>query len=112
MKTIALPIILGIFAACGHHNTPSEPYETDSFVTKSGKTVKFHALVHASIRIEYDGKEIEIDPMHQLGDLTIDYGAFPKADFILVTHDHYDHLDTMAIATLTNYVLTSWAMEP
>ena len=101
MKTIALPIILGIYAACGHHNTPSEPYETDSFVTKSGKTVKFHALVHASIRIEYDGKEIEIDPMHQLGDRTIDYGAFPKADYILVTHDHYDHLDTMAIATLT-----------
>jgi len=46
---------LGLTTACGQTN-----YETDVFKTKSGKTVKFHALVHASIRIEYDGKEIEI----------------------------------------------------
>ena len=101
MKTIALPIILGILSACGHHNMPAEKYETDSFVTKSGKTVKFHALTHASIRIEYDGKEIEIDPVHKVGDRTIDYSAFPRADYIFVTHEHYDHLDTAAIATLT-----------
>lgn len=37
-------------------------YETDEFKTSSGKTVKFHALMHASIRMEYDGKDIEIDP--------------------------------------------------
>ena len=101
MKAIALPILLGIMTACGHHSTPAEPYETDSFTTKSGKTMKFHALVHASIRIEYDGKEIEIDPVHQLGDRTIDYAAFPKADYIFVTHEHHDHLDTVAIAALT-----------
>lgn len=101
MKIIALPLIISLFAACGTHNTPAETYETDSFVTKSGKTVKFHALTHASIRIEYDGKEIEIDPVHKLGDRTIDYSAFPKADVILVTHEHHDHLDTAAIATLT-----------
>ena len=101
MKTIALPIILGILAACGQHNTPSETYETDSFVTKNGKTIKFHALVHASIRIEFDGKEIEIDPVHKMGDRTINYSTFPKADYILVTHDHFDHLDTVAIAALT-----------
>lgn len=101
MKTIALPIILGIFAACGQHNNPSNDYEIDSFVTKSGKNVKLHALVHASIRIEYDGKEIEIDPVHKLGGHIINYAAFPKADYIFVTHDHYDHLDTAAISTLT-----------
>ena len=101
MKTIALPIILGIFAACGQHNTPSYNYETDSFTTKSGKIVKFHALVHASIRIEYDGKEIEIDPVHKLGDRIINFAAFPKADYIFVTHEHYDHLDTASISTLT-----------
>ena len=51
--------------------TTSE-YEVDVFKTKSGKSVKFHALVHASIRIEYDGKEIEIDPVTKLGNKTID----------------------------------------
>lgn len=101
MKTIALPIILGILSACGQQNASAEKYETDSFITKSGKTIIFHALTHASIRIEYDGKEIEIDPVGKVGDRTIDYAAFPKADFIFVTHDHFDHLDTAAIATLT-----------
>ena len=37
--------------------------EVDELKTKSGKTVRFHALMHASIRIEYDGREIEIDPV-------------------------------------------------
>ena len=75
-------------------------YEVDNFTTKSGKTVKFHALVHSSIRIEYDGKEIQIDPVAKLGDKTINYAAMPKADYIFVTHEHFDHLDTTAIKLL------------
>ena len=80
----------------------TETYETDTFTTKSGKTVKFHALIHASIRIEYDGKEFQIDPVTKLGDKTIDYAAMPKADYIFVTHEHHDHLDTAAIKQLTS----------
>jgi len=78
-----------------------DSYEVDSFQTKSGKTVKFHALMHASIRIEYDGKEIEIDPVLKLRDRTVDYSAMPKADYILVTHEHIDHFDQGAIGQLT-----------
>lgn len=77
------------------------PYEVDVFKTKSGKRVKFHALVHASIRIEYDGKEIEIDPVTKLGNKTIDYTAMPKADYIFVTHEHGDHFDKEALKLLT-----------
>ena len=51
---------LGLTTACAQGN-----YETDVFKTKSGKTVTFHALVHASIRIQYDGKEIQIDPVRK-----------------------------------------------
>ena len=79
-----------------------EPYEVDNFTTKNGKTVTFHALVHSSIRIEFDGKEIEIDPVTKLGDKTIDYAAMPKADYLFVTHEHHDHFDTTAIKTLTD----------
>ena len=81
--------------------TDANLYEVDSFTTKNGKTVRFHALVHASIRIEYDGKEIEVDPVTKLGEKTIDYTAMPKADYIFVTHEHFDHLDTAAIKQLT-----------
>lgn len=76
-------------------------YEVDRFTTNSGKEVRIHALVHSSIRIEYDGKEIEIDPVTKLGEKTIDYAAMPKADYIFVTHEHFDHFDTAAINLLT-----------
>ena len=78
-----------------------DKYEVDVFKTKSGKTLKFHALIHASIRLEYDGKEIEIDPVRQLGGREIDYASMPKADIIFVTHEHGDHFDKEAIATLS-----------
>ena len=81
--------------------TSEDTYEIDSFTTSNGKTVRIHALVHSSIRIEYDGKEIQIDPVTKLGEKTIDYAAMPKADYIFVTHEHFDHLDTAAIRILS-----------
>ena len=93
--------MLGLTTACGQQNY-EERYEVDMFKTKSGKTVKFHALVHASIRIEYDGREIEIDPVTKLGNKTIDYSAMPKADYLFVTHEHADHFDKEAIRLLSN----------
>lgn len=97
---IILPLFLGL-VACGQNSSISDLYEMDSFTTKSGKTLKIHALIHSSIRIEFDGKEIEIDPVHKLGDFTIDYAAFPNADYIFVTHEHFDHLDSIAIQALS-----------
>ena len=90
---------LGLTAAYGQQNQQS--YEVDTFKTKSGKTVRFHALVHASIRVEYDGKEIEIDPVAKLGNRTVDFTAMPKADYIFVTHEHQDHFDREALKILT-----------
>ena len=57
MKKIftCLLAMFGLVSACCQTN-----YEVDAFKTKSGKTIKFHALMHASIRMEYDGKEIEV----------------------------------------------------
>ena len=81
--------------------TETDTYETDTFTTKSGKNVTIHTLVHASMRIEYDGKEIQIDPVTKLGNKTIAYASMPQADYIFVTHEHFDHLDTAAIKQLT-----------
>ena len=79
----------------------TDAYEVDVFKTPGGKTIKFYALMHACIRMVYDGKEIEIDPVNKLGNRTIDYAAMPKADYIFVTHEHGDHFDKAAIATLS-----------
>ena len=98
MKKLFICILatVGLFTACGQ----KPDHETDEFTTQSGKTVRIHALMHSSIRIEYDGREIEIDPCSKLRDRTVDYAALPKADIILVTHEHFDHYDEAAIRQL------------
>lgn len=44
----------------------------------------------------WGGKIIHVDPYSVL----TDYTAFPKADIILVTHEHGDHLDLKAIKAI------------
>ncbi len=80
----------------------TDTYEVDVFKTKSGKTVKLHAMGHASIRIEYAGKEIEIDPVAKQTGRTIDYTTIPKADYIFVTHEHGDHFDRAVLNELSD----------
>ena len=98
MKKFLLCILatLGLTTACGQST-----YEVDEFTTASGKTVKFHALMHACIRIQYDGKEIQIDPVSKLGNRTVNYADMPKADYIFVTHEHGDHYDAGALKLLS-----------
>ena len=74
--------------------------QTDEFTTKSGKKVRFTCIKHASIQINYNGLEIQIDPVGKGMKPETDYSQFPKADIILVTHEHHDHFDSDAIAQL------------
>lgn len=52
---------------------------------------------HGSVGMEYDGKAIYVDPVGMFHD----YAGDPKADVILVTHQHDDHLDPKAIELLS-----------
>lgn len=70
----------------------------DEFTTKSGKKVTITCIRHASMEINYDGFEIQVDPVGMLQNVMIDYNQFPKANIILVTHEHKDHFDREAIA--------------
>ena len=100
MKNLITPLLalLGLATSCQNIDNT---YETDTFTTNSGKTVKIYALVHSSIRIEFEGKEIEIDPVSELNGKTVNYAAMPKADFIFITHEHFDHLNQDALKKLT-----------
>lgn len=82
-------------------NLPLTTGKQDIYYTKSGKTIRIEPLIHASLRITFGDMEIEVDPVGKMGDRTTDYSKFPKADLILVTHEHYDHLDPDAIKTLS-----------
>lgn len=72
-----------------------ERYETDVIPTGSGDlTITF--LGHGSLLLSFDGMIIAIDPYSKVADYTI----LPKADIILVTHEHGDHLDLGAIKAI------------
>ena len=73
---------------------------TDTFTTPGGKEVVITAIKHASIHIQFDGLEIQVDPVGAKCEPATDYSTFPKADIILVTHEHFDHFDRDAIAAL------------
>ena len=98
MKT---PAIIGALAATAAFATTGYAmnFQTDTFKTKEGKAVTITAIKHASMRIQYDGLEIQVDPVAKYAPET-DYSRFPKADVILITHEHFDHFDRHAIATL------------
>ena len=74
--------------------------KVDEFTTKNGKTVKITCIKHSSLEISYNGTEIQIDPVGFGVNPTTDYNQFPKANIILITHEHKDHFDREAITCL------------
>lgn len=66
----------------------------ESFTTRSGKDLKIHLIKHASLIVEVDGKLVYIDPTGMFGH---DFSKLPKANAVMVTHEHHDHFDTEAI---------------
>ncbi|WP_234367768.1 MBL fold metallo-hydrolase [Parabacteroides pacaensis] len=71
-------------------------FESDVFTTKDGKELKLTFIKHASLLLTFDNKTIYIDPVSEYAD----YSKLPKADVILITHEHGDHLDPQAISLL------------
>ena len=74
--------------------------KVDEFTTKSGKKVTITCIKHASMEINYNGIEIQVDPVGMWLKPETDYATFPKANIILITHEHKDHFDREAIHQL------------
>ncbi len=65
----------------------------DTIEAKDGSQFTIHFFKHSSFAIEVGGKTIYSDPVSGFAP----YDKLPKADLIVVSHSHYDHLDTEAI---------------
>jgi L-ascorbate metabolism protein UlaG (beta-lactamase superfamily) len=87
--------IILIFTAMTIPGFSQEPPEFDKIVTSSG-TVELHFIGHGSLMFKVNGFVIYMDPVRSSGN----YDFLPKADLILVTHEHGDHLDISLIAEL------------
>jgi L-ascorbate metabolism protein UlaG (beta-lactamase superfamily) len=70
-------------------------FEKDILNTNDGP-VEITFIGHGTVMLSFQGKVIHVDPWSQLAD----YSALPKADLILITHDHGDHLDVKAVAMI------------
>ena len=70
-----------------------EDFFTMDTIKTSAGDLHMTFIGHASLMFTFNGKVIHIDPCSQFAD----YAAMPKADIILITHEHPDHLDPSAI---------------
>lgn len=67
-------------------------FETDLIPTSAGD-LKITFLGHGSLMLDFNGMNISIDPFSRVAN----YAELPKADLILLTHEHQDHLDLDAL---------------
>lgn len=70
-------------------------YEQDIIKTKSGD-LKITFIGHGTLMFEWNKLIVHVDPVGRYAD----YSNMPKADLILITHQHGDHLDSLAIVAL------------
>ena len=94
-KIFFFSILFLIFLGWTRLSQAQIQFEKDTFFTKEGElTITF--IGHGTLMLTFQNKVIHIDPWTNLAD----YHKLPKADLILITHEHADHLDLQAIDLL------------
>jgi len=80
-------------------------FQMDTIATKAGE-LKITFIGHGTLMLGYGDKVVHVDPWTRL----TDYARLPKADVVLITHEHADHLDPKAVTAVrgenTKVVLT------
>ena len=70
-------------------------FETDILHTSAGD-LSITFLGHGSLLIVFKGMNIYVDVYGEVAD----YSKLPKADLVFLTHEHFDHLDPKALASI------------
>ena len=93
---LALCLINTVCIATSHTKDINLNIKSETFKCKNSE-IKITFVGHASLIIENNGKIYHIDPWSNVGD----YSNLPKADVILITHEHHDHWDQDVVNQIT-----------
>ena len=86
---------MSLFSKLFGRDKKAATYPQDTITARDGSTITFTFYAHASVGIEWNGVHIYVDPVGEF-----DWQSQPKADIVLVTHSHYDHLELSTIEQL------------
>ena len=73
-----------------------ESFETDFIDTGDGVLI-ITFIAHGTLMFQYNGAVIHVDPVSR----EADYTQMPAADLVLITHEHGDHLDPIALEQIS-----------
>ena len=93
-------ILVGVI---GTESVKSQNIAKETVLAKDGKPIDFYFIKHGSVYFTYDDFVFYVDPVSYPN---VDYTQLPKADYILITHDHYDHFDTNVVEIISKKTTT------
>lgn len=94
-KMLFLVLLLVLLPVVGA--VAQDPLQADVIKTSAGD-LKITFLGHGTLMFQFGGKVIHVDPWGKQAD----YGKLPRADLVLITHEHQDHLDAELLKKITS----------
>lgn len=95
--------LTGGYTAWAEAGKMTNSYQVEYIPAGGGNDPLVITLIkHGSLEFAYKGMSIQVDPVSGYGKNTDYAKEFPKADAILITHEHGDHLDKNAITALSS----------
>lgn len=94
-------IAAAALAACSSAPEIVTDIPSQSFKAPKGGMVQAFMINHGSVGFAYKDLMVQVDPVGNYGGKQIDYSSLPKADLVLVCHEHGDHLDPAIIKEIS-----------